>query len=400
MRVDSPPRKGEGSNFARLLADAFRQNGWKVVRETRLGGRRADLLVRHGKLAYAVELKSAPEGRRDRLIPILAKAVLQAQALVRGSSAVAPLAVVASARVPEALADEVRNFAIEYAPGVAVGVMDLEGFRAFVGVGLEGLNASRQPRPRNLPSKSEPQHHLFSDLNQWMLKVLLAPQVPEELLSAPRGEYRSASQLARAAGVSVMSAFRLSRQLQVEGFLETSDERIRLVRVEELMDRWRAAYLRPAREWPMRWVLRGDPGGLGRVFRLLESGRRGAATAPWDPRSRPSLRICLALFAAAEVLGVGVVHGVRPHIYVGELRPELVRRLGLMRVEPGQPPDVYVRIPSAPQSVFRGAVRRGDVLASDILQVWLDVTDHPARGRAQALEIERKVLHQLVAGKR
>jgi hypothetical protein len=71
-----------------------------------------------------------------------------------------------------------------------------------------------------------------------------------------------------------------------------------------------------------------------------------------------------------------------------------------MRVEPGQPPDVYVRIPSAPQSVFRGAVRRDDVLASDILQVWLDVTDHPARGRAQALEIERKVLHQLVAGKR
>jgi hypothetical protein len=233
-----------------------------------------------------------------------------------------------------------------------------------------------------------------------MLKVLLAPQVPEELLSAPRGEYRNASELARAAGVSVMSAFRLSRQLQAEGFLEKSDERIRLVRVEELMDRWRAAYLRPAREWPMRWVLRGDPGGLERVFRRLESGRRGAAAAPRNPRSRPSVRMCLGLFAAAEVLGVGVVHGVKPHIYVGELRPDLARRLGLMRVEPGQPPDVYVRIPSAPQSVFRGAVRRDDVLASDILQVWLDVTDHPARGRAQALEIERKVLHQLVAGKR
>lgn len=400
MRVDSHPRRTGSSDFERLLASAFRQEGWKVARRTRLDGRRADLLVRHGKLAYAVELISAPEGRRDRMIPLLAKAILEAQALVRGRSAVAPLAVVASARVSEALADEVRNFAIEYAPGVAVGVMDREGFRGFVGAGLEGLNASRRPRPRHLPSKSDPQHHLFSDLNQWMLKVLLAPLLSEDLLSAPRGEYRNASELARAADVSAMSAFRLSRQLQMEGFLEGSGERIRLVRVEELMGRWRAVYLRPAREWPMRWVLRGDPGGLERAFRRLDSGRRGAAAAPRDPRPRLSLRMCLGLFAAADVLGIGVVHGVKPHLYVGDLRPDLVRQLGLMRVEPGQPPDVYVRIPSAPQSVFRGAVRRDDVLASDILQVWLDVADHPARGKAQALEIERRALRPLLAGKR
>jgi len=225
------------------------------------------------------------------------------------------------------------------------------------------------------------------------------PQVPEDLLSAPRGEYRNASELARAAGVSVMSAFRFLRQLQMEGFLERSGERIRLVRVEELMDRWRAAYLRPAREWPMRWVLRGDQGGLERMFRLPDPNRRGAAAAPRDPRSRPSARMCLGLFAAAEVLGVGVVHGVKPHLYVEELQPDLARRLGLIRVEAGQLPDIYVRIPSAPQSVFRGAVRRDDVLASDILQVWLDVADHPARGRAQALEIERRVLRPLLAGK-
>ena len=51
-----------------------------------------------------------------------------------------------------------------------------------------------------------------------MLKVLLAPEVPEELLSAPREQYRNASQLAEAAQVSVMSAFRFVQQLQVEGY--------------------------------------------------------------------------------------------------------------------------------------------------------------------------------------
>jgi DNA-binding MurR/RpiR family transcriptional regulator len=43
---------------------------------------------------------------------------------------------------------------------------------------------------------------------------MLAPEVPEQLLSAPRGLYENASQLARSASVSVMSAFRFLQQLK------------------------------------------------------------------------------------------------------------------------------------------------------------------------------------------
>lgn len=77
----------------------------------------------------------------------------------------------------------------------------------------------------------------FSDLNPWMLKVLLAPELPEALLSAPRGQYRNASQLARAANVSVMSAFRFVRQLQREGYLHESAPNLNLVRREDLLSR-------------------------------------------------------------------------------------------------------------------------------------------------------------------
>ena len=63
-----------------------------------------------------------------------------------------------------------------------------------------------------------------------MLKVLLAPLVPEGLLRAPRERYRNASQLAEGAGVSVMSAFRFVRQLRQEGFLGSHEEVLRLVR--------------------------------------------------------------------------------------------------------------------------------------------------------------------------
>jgi hypothetical protein len=39
------------------------------------------------------------------------------------------------------------------------------------------------------------------------------------------------------------------------------------------------------------------------------------------------------------------------------------------------------------------------VLASDVLQVWLDVAAHPARGAEQAEEIWRRVLAPMVVAK-
>jgi hypothetical protein len=54
--------------------------------------------------------------------------------------------------------------------------------------------------------------------------------------------------------------------------------------------------------------------------------------------------------------------------------------------------DVYVRIPGNRESVFRGAIVKDGVPSSDIIQVWLDVSQHPSRGREQADLIWRRVL--------
>ncbi len=378
-----------------LLAAAFREAGWKVELQPRVGNRVPDLLARRGRVAYVVEVKSASEARRDRVIPLLAQAILQAQAMARERPAAIPLAVIAAPHVSDALAEKIRGFAAEHAPGVAVGVMDLDGFRAFFGSGLEGLNAPRK-RSEALPAKREVRPNLFSDLNQWMLKVLLALRIPEPLLSAPRGPHRNASELARAADVSIMSAFRFVSLLAEEGFLNESGECLRLVRIGELMQRWRAAYLRPVREWPMRWVLRGDPiKQLGNALLSGSSSERGRRSARRDEQQRSLPDACLGLFAAADALGLGFVRGVKPHLYVAKLRPDRLRRMGLMRAEAGHPADVFVRIPAAPNSVFRGAVHRDGMPVSDVLQVWADVSGHSSRGQAQADEIERRVLRAL-----
>jgi hypothetical protein len=218
-----------------------------------------------------------------------------------------------------------------------------------------------------------------------MLKVLLAPLLSEVLLRAPRREYRNASELAAAAEVSVMSAFRFVRQLRQEGFLDRNDEPLRLVRREELLRRWQAAHLRGAPELPLRWIIprKSERPLLAALY---------AYNAEPNVKAEPAPRACIGLFAAAESLGFGFVHGVPPYFYLESLDREVLSRMGLSPECAEQRPDVYVRIPAFRESVFRAAVVRNGVPVADILQVWLDVSSHPARGEAQAEEIRHRVL--------
>jgi hypothetical protein len=111
-------------------------------------------------------------------------------------------------------------------------------------------------------------------------------------------------------------------------------------------------------------------------------------------------RCCLGLFAAADALGFGFVHGVPPHIYLERLTLDSLNRLGLVVDHSNRPADVYIRIPDNREAIFRASVMREGIRTSDVLQVWLDVSTHPARGREQAGEIWRHVLKPLFGKRR
>jgi hypothetical protein len=383
------PSPLELENLA-LLANLFRQNGWRVKEHPSFGNRNADLLISRREFRYVVELKVASEARRDRLVPLLAQAVLQARAIAEAAlQPAAPLAVLAVPLISSSIVDSIREFLDDNAPDAAFGIFDREGSYLFAGRGLEELNAlvpQSVRRQRPVPPESA---NLFSDLNQWMLKVLLAPLVPVELLSAPRKEYRNASDLAQAAEVSVMSAFRFVRQMRQEGFLDSDDESLRLVRRDELMRRWQAAYLRNAPELPLRWIVPvKNRRQLPDALRSLSARR--------DVSRQPVPRACLGLFAAAELLGFGFVHGVPPYFYLENLDREVLERMGLSSERADAAPDLYVRVPPFKESIFRGMVGREGVPVADILQVWLDVGSHPSRGAAQAELIRHRALFHIL----
>jgi hypothetical protein len=382
---DSPGPRSE-REYLDLLAGLFRQHGWRVKKEHSAVEKGVDLVIMRGDERYAVELKAASEGRPDRLVPLLSQAILQARAYAQAlPQPAAPLAVVAAPAISPSAANSLVSFLSRFAPDVAVGILDREGFRHFVGPGLEKLNAAPPRRAHRQKLPPPESAYLFSDLSQWMLKVLLAPLLPEDLLRAPRRQYRNASELAAAAEVSVMSAFRFVRQLRQEGFLDRNDEPLRLVRRKELLRLWQAANLRGAPELPLRWIL------PRKSERPLQAALYAYNVQP-DVKREPAPRACLGLFAAAESLGFGFVHGVPPYFYLESLDREVLNRMGLSPEGAEQRPDVYVRIPAFRESVFRAAVVRNGVPVADILQVWLDVSSHPARGEAQAEEIRNRVL--------
>ncbi|HKV64552.1 MAG TPA: hypothetical protein VJO16_21785 [Candidatus Acidoferrum sp.] len=386
------PSLDNEAQFGRIVANLFREDGWKVLEEPREKNVAPDFLVSgHGK-KLVVELKRASEGRKDRVIPLLSQAALEAvhySRVIPGHPV--PLAIVGANRIPDSVAEEAKQFVRERAPEVAIGVLDLEGFRLFAGHGLESLSSARRPQSDLRPPKVRaPQ--LFSDLNQWMLKVLLAPRIPDVYLSAPRGRYQGASQLAEAAGVSVMSAFRFVEEFSKEGFLDSGRGVLRLVRSRELMNRWVAASQRRVLEIPMRWVLHRGKKALGSALRSYQSDQRVPFSNLADQLSSPRPRLCLGLFEAAEALGIGFVHGVKPYLYLERLNAEVLKDLGLSGEAEEKEADLFVRIPGNRESVFRGVVRKDDVPVSDILQVWLDVGQHPSRGKEQADLIWRKIL--------
>ena len=362
------------------MADLFENQGWEVNRSPEYDGKHPDMVIRRGAECYILEVKALSEGRADRAIPMLSQAILQAQAYALDVGNARPLAVISVENASQSLSKQLRLFVEKYAPNVAVGLVSKNGLRYFRGKGLEELNAEPNEIRWQGSSPSNLLVNLFSDLNQWMLKVLLAPEIPDHLLQAPRQKYQSVSEFAQAARVSPMSASRFFQQLRNEGYLDGSSRYLALVRRQELFSRWRSATIRNAPELPMRFLIRGPI--QKQILSLMMSTREES---------------CLALFGAAEALGLGHVSGVPPYVYVPKLpRPDDRKWRALAVASPFERPDLIIRQAFSPKSVFRGAVHQDGMIVTDVIQVWLDVVNHPSRGEEQAKLIYEKILRPII----
>lgn len=386
-------QRSRGSTATAKLACFFEQAGAQYTEaELSPTGPVMDGEIIKDGVRYTVEVKSLSEGRPDRVIPLLSQAILQAQRYAAELKGTKPMAVLYVEQAPESMFKKVIDFMETYRPRAAIAIVTSEGL-GLVRWNDEGpceiksperLTPSNMTRRQGAGGTTPPKmFNLFSDLNQWMLKVLLAPDIREDLLNAPRNKYRSGSELANAAQCSQMSASRLLQHLRQERFLDEYTGELRVVRREELFKRWRAAAMRSSPEIPMRFTIRA--GVQQQLKELLQSDR---------------VQTCLGLFSAADALGMGHVSGVPPYVYVPKLPGFANDRhnpaWAMVTLYPEGAPDLIVRQAMTPEAMFKGAVRKGDTLCTDIIQVWLDVSNHPSRGQEQADHIYNTVLQPLI----
>lgn len=378
------------------LRAALERAGWEADLPSG-GPGRPDILFRRGPRVIAIELKAAPgRARRAVLRGQLADAILQSKAWARESNA-EPVAVVAAPAISDEIARELADYIDRVAPGMAWGLLDERGRFELHGEGLEDARPPEQQALFHSQQPPPPVHNPFSDLGQWMLKVLLAARVPDNWLSAPRHRLRGVADLAEAAQVSPASASRFLAALDAEGHLAQSAEELRLVRVRALLHAWRRSMQRPMERRYARFLLPSqDPYlHLQRVLadrvprRDLFEGDSGAELSDQvGPRGK---RACLGLFAACRSLGVGFVRGAPVHLVCEDVSPGFLKELELVPVDHRAESELIVVRPRFPEAVFRGCILAEDAPVADILQCWLDVSFHAARGEEQADEIAARL---------
>jgi hypothetical protein len=266
------------------------------------------------------------------------------------------------------MADEVARFMTANAPETDWLLADPDGGWC---LSLGGHVQRRRRRAPGAGGGASPTVSVFSDLHQWLLKVLLLREAPEPLWAGPRPAVERVVELAAATSVSVPKAYQFARVFQDRGWLRRGEGGLRVVRSGELLDAWFAhQQLQPAR----RWFVRGRMGPLGGALDGL-SGRVGP----------------LGGFEACRRLELAITPGGLPELHVtGAVEAALAEHEWELCDE--RDAELVLLSGRAPESVRRGCLLAGGVLVVDPLQAALDVAGHAARGREQADYLRARVL--------
>lgn len=358
--------------------ELFEDTGWKMTLPEGADNTENVVLVGEDGQSYHAVLKSFSEGRPDRVTALFAQALLEARARARKAH-LRPAVLIWVTSASRSLVDRLIDFHRAYGDQEPFAVLSMNGIQY---VEFPGLRLSERPdyaAGSHRAGHNAPPRLVFTDRFQWMIKLLLAADIQrEDLIAAASVRYGTATELARAAGVSTMTATRLVNALKAEGFLASSSF-LKLVRRRQLAERWKAEYRKPPLALATKFISPASPDEQLRKLLKRYTGIRG-------------------LFHAAEALGYGHVKGATPTIWVPNLKEaESWRALRVARE--GERPDLVLQQPSFPQSLQRGAVSRDGLMVTDILQTWLDVSAHPARGAELASELEHGILANVIGDK-
>jgi hypothetical protein len=334
---------------------------------------RFDLVGHHPRGELAIEVKHVRSGSIEEVLGHLALGVLQArQSTIAGH--LMPLSLVVVRRLGNKTKQAVREFMAIAARDSGWGIVDLTG-AICLSIPLWNVNVDEPGRESGSPWPRQRPARLFSDLNRWLLKILLLADSSPSLWAGPRQQVATPTELHRVGKVSVEKAHQFYRAFEQEGFLRHTRHGVEVVRRKALMEMWfHEERARRSTSVPTRWIF-GDRPSLDESFH--EQGSPG------------NFAVCG--FEACRLLGVLHAPVIRREVYVSDDPESALTKWDL---EPCSDRDaqLYLRRAFFPASTFRGRVTKSNIPVVDVLQAALDVCFDAARGREQAEYILEHVL--------
>jgi len=286
-----------------------------------------------------------------------------------------PVVIAVAPRIGSTTVTKVEEFMLANAEDIGWGLLDFTG-RVRLNLPSCGIDLDRKPMRTH--QKRETASHrsvrLFSDLNRWLLKVLLMRDTPEGMWGGPRTLVDSPTRLGSIAEVSTAKAHRFCRAFEDRNFLRRSQDGLKIVRKRLLIDAWLSEEVLQYRPGlPVRCMY-GKPKN---ILDVLESVN--------------DLRFAISGFEACRQHGV--LHTASPHLLV-QVEGEFDKFLKSWELEECHIRDAHLvlRRTRYPESVFRGWVVQNDLPVVDVLQAALDVRPHVPRGSEQAEYIIEHVL--------
>jgi hypothetical protein len=329
--------------------------------------------ARLGRKKLLVEVKELTQLRVQALVGQLAAGAVQADHRAAAKGPLPVVGVVAPTAGAKSLAVAER-FMGRYLPKTGWAVLSRSGRRRVCIPTLDVDAEQRGALPSPAPAP-KPNRRMFSDLNQWLLKLLLLPGLKKPLWTGPQGPYCTAADLQQTSRVSLDKVYKFLRLMEGADFLRHTNSGLKLVRVPDLIELWFAQEkLRPVPRLPVRslFLTPPDPKKL---------------TAKIDGETLG----VLGGFSACKKLGV--LHTAVASVDVHVIGPvdDYLERFDLERCDE-RDAQFHLLQSRSPQSVVRASGAKGSTQVVDVFQAALDLVALPARGLEQAEHIVELVL--------
>lgn len=357
---------------ARVSQESVPHEGWSP-----------DLRLSHDNRLVEIEVRVVRAPRIQEVEGQLARFALRRAQQPRSRKTIDVL-VLALSRFGSRLEEAVRKFTGKYAPNIGWGLIDASERAALV-IPHFSLDWSRaRSGPEWRPTLFERRDRkLFTDLNCWMLKILMLRNAPDDQWGGPRQAPRHPTELAHLAKVSVSKAHGFASTFQQEGYLRKSGQELRLVRLPALLEAWLQDEKNSSPKMtPVRSFL---------PTRTAIFPEEGDAEPPLTPEA---CRSCVigGMFAA---ISRGLLHASGRHLPFVHIQKPISQAMRDWKLESCDSRDAQMILvqPLHPHSVFRGAAKRiGGAPLVDLWQVALDAVSSGPRGREQADYIVERVL--------